>query len=96
MKYIQEDKYGQVIALYFKKVNDYMKMFQLLYDDCSILRAIDVAQKCGKVDFYVSHKIQEEKLVLDFFYLPTYALECEDGVITQQKKEVLNALIVQK
>lgn len=51
MKYIKEDRYGQVVALYFNRVSDSMEMLQLLYDDSNTLRAIDMVCKCGKVDF---------------------------------------------
>lgn len=39
---------------------------------------------------FVDHGVQEAELVLDL-YLPAFARECEDGVITQPEKEIPNA-----
>lgn len=87
MKYIKEDRYGQVVGLYFKRVEESMEMLQLLYDNCSTLRAANLARRYGKIDIYADHGIQEAELVPNLF-LPSSAPECDDGVITQPEKEV--------
>nr|GMC95573.1 hypothetical protein Iba_chr05cCG9860 [Ipomoea batatas] len=64
-----------------------MEMLQLLYDNCSTLRAANLARRYGKIDIYADHGIQEAELVHNLF-LPSSAPECDDGVITQPEKEV--------
>nr|GME10444.1 Transposase, MuDR, plant [Ipomoea batatas] len=56
-------------------------------DNCSTLRAANLARRYGKIDIYADHGIQEAELVPNLF-LPSSAPECDDGVITQPEKEV--------
>nr|GLL42090.1 hypothetical protein Itr_chr12CG17290 [Ipomoea trifida] len=52
-------------------------MLELLYDDHSTLRAVNLASRCGKVDIYVDHGIQEAEVVPNLF-LPSSIPECDD------------------
>nr|GMD86708.1 hypothetical protein Iba_chr14bCG8690 [Ipomoea batatas] len=52
-------------------------MLELLHDDHSTLRTVNLASRCGKVDIYVDHGIQEAEVVPNLF-LPSSILECDD------------------